>query len=152
MRFLPGCSVKEAVRLLCADAICVALLATCMFWGGNPVHLTPSPLPRHFACTSSLEELTSCAAGWVESQPRVSSNSDKTHWQAAEFRGVVDGVSHRMIVGKDWCPGAIGSDDEIESIVADYLMAHRGLEPPVGNATTMVVVALSTKAPCESSQ
>jgi hypothetical protein len=147
MRVLPGCSVKETARLLCADATCVALLVTFMAWGGKPAHFKPSPLPCPSTCTSSPDKSTNRATASVElAQPGAYSNGNHASWQAAEFQGFVDGITHRTIVGEDWCPGVIESGDEIDSVVPGYLIAQRRRGSPAGTATTTV------KIPCERSR
>lgn len=150
MRFLPGCSTKEAICILCADTICAALLLICVAWRGNTTYSKPAA-PRASACTASPEQLTACAAAWMQlAQPGKSSNSHWTYWQAAEFQGFVDGISRRLIIGLDWCPGLAGPEGEVNSVaaVADYLIAHRGQEPPARDTATTVIIVLASKAPC----
>jgi hypothetical protein len=149
MRFIPGCSTKEVVCLLCAEGICTIFLMICMVvaWRGTATYPKPGSL-RTSACATSPEQLTNCAAAWtLLAQPKFS-RSGWAYWQAAEFQGFVDGISRGLIVGKDWCPEVSESGGEVGSFVADYLVAHRGQKPLAHDATTTVVILLSSKAPC----
>jgi hypothetical protein len=140
MRLLPGCSVKETACLLCADATCVALLVICMAWGGNPARFKRPRLPCPSTRTSSPDSLTNRAVASVKlTQPGASSNGNGASWPAAEFQGFVDGIPHRTIIGKEWCPGVIESGGKVDSIVAGYLIARRPRQSAVGDTTSTVV-------------
>ena len=108
----------------------------------------PDQRPR-YSCLGAPQYLVMCAAKWMDLvHDGKPTKSRATYWYAAEFQGFVDGVAHTTI-GRQWCPGIIESNDQVYTIVAEYLVARQDRLPGDQGAAKVVITALSTQAPCQ---
>jgi len=77
--------------------------------------------------------------------------STATYWYAAEFQGFVQGIITRTTAKRDWCPGILESDDQVYTVVAEYLLGRQTHLSEDQSTATAVIEALSAQWPCKKS-
>src|SRR5579864_6607904 len=81
---------------LIASLVCLGVSWSALVTAETALSFTPGPPEtRPYACTANPENLAKCAETWLQLvRNGKSSKSVGAYWEAAEFQGFVEGVSH----------------------------------------------------------